>query len=283
MTWRELLKAKGLTDEQIKAIETTAGPAIAEFDSLITTAETKNAEAARLVAEATEKTTKLNQWWNEDATKQINEAFSKATTAEAQAEFYRKQAESAKANGFIPADAPGYKPPVAAADPANPGTFVPGANPVPGSPRYMTGPEVANAVSNTFYISNEHQRLFGEPLPGEALQQLMQEAGEQRTTAMKLWESKYKVPEKRAEISANAQKTHDDKIAKDTEDRVRREYAEKYGNPETRPMVTSRFPKYAQDGAQGGKTDKLAWARPNAKENFKQKIHEQVAKETTVH
>lgn len=284
MTWKEILKAKGLTDAQIAEIEKTAGAAVSEFDVLIQTAETKNAEATRLHTEATEKTKKLNEWWNDDATKQINEAFSKASTAEAQAAFYRTQVEEAKKAGFIGADAPGYKPP--AADPANPnpgGHFVPGGNPTPGSPRFMTSQEVANAVSNTFFISNEHQRLFGEPLPGEALSQLMQEASEQKTTAMKLWESKYKVPEKRAEITANAQKAHDDKIAKETEERVRREYAEKYGNPETRPMVPSRFPKYAQDGAQGGKPDKLAWTRPNAKENFRQKIHEQVAKETTVH
>lgn len=275
MTWRELLKAKGLTDAQIAEIEKTAGPAISEFDNLITTAEAKNQEAAKLAAEAKERDERINKFWKDEATPQINEAFAKVATAEAQAAFYKTQAEKAKENGFLPSDAPGYKP---TENPDPKGTFVPGANPVPGSPKYMTEAQAIEALTSVSFLLTEHERLFKEPL-ATPLEELMAEAGKRGIKVRQVWEEKYKVPERRRAIAEEAQKAHDDKIAKETEEKVRREYADKYGNPETRPMAPSRFPKYARpDG--GGQPDKLAWANPEAKARFRQKIHEQVAKET---
>src|SRR5690242_2941947 len=145
MTLEEILKAKGQTPEQIAAILNTLGPAKSIFEETLQSAEAKNAEAARLVAEATEKEAKINKFWNDEATPQINKAFSEKATAEAQAEFYRKQAESAKASGFIPQDAPGFKAPEVGAD-GKP-VVVPGANPVPGSPAYMTVDQGVRAIS----------------------------------------------------------------------------------------------------------------------------------------
>jgi hypothetical protein len=281
MKWQEVLKAQGQTDEQIKAIETTLGANGNLFDSVIVAADRANQEAQRTLAAAAEKETKINKFWNEDATPQINDAFSKVAQTAAERDFYKRQAEEAKKFGFVAADAPGYVAP----NPGAPGgapAFIPGSNPVPGSPgapKFMTHEEAALAIANTQFIVNEHMRLFGEPLPGEAMRELMVEAGNSRTQARQVWESKYKVPEKRAEITAAAAKKQADEIRADERAKVQKEFADRYGNENTRPMVQSRFPKYAGREQSGG-PDKLAWSRPDAKANFKQRIHEQVAKET---
>lgn len=277
-TWKEILKENGQTDEQIKAIETTLGTSGALFDSIITGAEAKNAEAARTLQQATEKETKINEFWNKTATPQINEAFSKVATLEAQAAFYKTQADKAKESGFIPSDAPGYTPPANPNPAATPG-FVPNANPVPGSPQYVTAEQAASYSANAMYISNEHLRLFGKPLSGDEIVGLLTEANTTKTKAVDVWRNKFKVPERIQELAATDAKAHEDKIRTDERDKVTREYHEKYGNDETRPRVASHFPKYAERTTAGA-PDRKAWAKPDAKEKFKQKIHEQVRKET---
>lgn len=274
-SWKEILKEAGQTDEQIKAIETTLGTSGALFDTIIANAETANTKAAETLAQATDKTTKLNEWWNNDATKQINEAFSKATTAQAEAAFYKTQADKAKESGFLPKDAPGYVDPKATPNPV----VVANANPVPGSPQYMTAEQAAGMMANSMYISNEHLRLFGKPLAGDEVVALLNEASAAKIKAVDHWRAKYKVQERVSEMSAAEQKTHDDAIRAEENEKVTRQFTERYGNPETRPMQPSRFPKYAQSPT-GGTPDRLAWSKPSAKEDFKRKIHEQVAKET---
>lgn len=274
--WKTVLKEAGQTDQQIADIEKTLGTSGALFDTLIANADAANTEAAAKLAQVTEKTTKLNNWWENDATKQINEAFGKATTAQAEAAYYRTQAEKAKEAGFLPKDAPGYVAPKAGEPEAG---FKPGQNPVPGSPQYMTADQVIGMQATSMYIMGEHQRLFGTPLPGDEVIALLNEAGTTKQKAVDVWRSKYKVTEKIAELSAADQKKHDDAIRTEEREKTTRAFHEQYGNPETRPMQASRFPKYAQQGATGG-PDRLAWSRTGAKEAFKQKIHEQVAKET---
>jgi hypothetical protein len=67
-------------------------------------------------------------------------------------------------------------------------------------------------------ISNAHQRLFGEPLESfEALYNdfLALPATARQTTSMRdLWERKYNVPAKRAEIDARRQSDHDAAVSK---------------------------------------------------------------------
>lgn len=273
MTLEEILKAKGQTPEQIQAILTAVGPAKSIFEETLQTAEQKNTEAAAKLAEATEKETKLNKFWQEDATPQINEAFSKVATAEAERDFYRKQAESAKTSGFLPKDAPGYVAPGADGKPV----VVAGGNEVPGSPKFLTIDQGVSAIGEAAYLLTEHQRLFNEPLPD--LTELMTQAGTSRRRARDVWSEKYKVPERRQTIQAEARKKHDDGIREEERKKVATEYAQKYGNEGTRPMVASRFPNYAKDEKTGG-ADKMAWTRGDKREKLRSKIMEQVEKET---
>jgi hypothetical protein len=284
-TLAEMLKAAGQTDEQIRAILSTLGPAQSVFETALTEADRKNAEAATKLAEAAEKERKLNEFWNNDATPQINEAFSKVAQKEAEAAFYRAQAEDAKKNGFIPADAPGYKPPTAGGNnpPQNPpvrdngGRFVPNPD-VPGSPVYLTADQGLDAISEAAYLMSEHQRLFGEPLPD--LRELVVASGQTRGAkkARDIWAEKYKVAEKRAEIDAAKKAAERAAIEKEVTAKIAKEYADKYGNENTRPMMASRYPNYAKDEKTGA-PDKLAWTRPDKRERLRKRIFEQIEKE----
>lgn len=274
MSWKETLKAKGKTDAEIAEIEKAVGASGAIFDEIISGADLR-------LAEATEKEKKLNTWWENDATKQINETYSKLTNAQAEAAFYRTQAEEAKKAGFIKADAPGFTPPTATTTTTTTPTFQPGQNPVPGSPgapQYMTVGQATAALSGAAYLITEHQRLFNEPLPD--LDGLMTEAVNTGKKAKDVWETKYNVAAKRQAIAEAAQKAHDDKVRQEERERVTREMADRYGNDGTRPQRTSAHPEYIPKDATG-KPDKLAWAKDDRRTNLRQRIHEQVAKEQT--
>jgi hypothetical protein len=281
MTLEEMLKQQGKTDEEIKAIITTLGPAKGIFETQMAEATRKHEEATRLATEAQEREKKINTFWTEEATPQINSAFSEKAKAEAQAEFYRKQAESAKASGFLPADAPGFvapNPNPGNSEPARDhnGKFVTNANPVPGSPQYLTMEQGYAAVVETAYLLSEHQRLFGEPLPD--LEILMKEATQTRSKARDIWAKKYNVEQKRADLKKAAEDAHEAKLRAEIEKNVRTEYASKYGNENTRPMVPSRFPNYAKDEKTGA-PDKMAWTKSDKRDKLRERIHDQVNKE----
>ena len=268
----EHLKAQGLTDEEIKQISDTLGTnpkAVAAFDGMIDQSAQKLAEAERKAAEAKEAEVRLNKFWADEATPQINEAYSKVAAAEARAKFYEEQAKSAKESGFIPADAPAAP------------VVTPNANPVPGSPaidpKYMTKEDAWMALSNAQWALTEYMRLnSGQPLPDD-IDSLVKEATSARQPFRQYVEKKYEFEAKRQAAAAAAQKAHDDKIRAEEREVVTREITEKSGsNPFTRTGQTSRFSKFEKAG---DTADKLAWARPDAKEKLRARAHELVAKE----
>jgi hypothetical protein len=280
MSWREAAKAMGWTDEQLKALE-TANPKAGEiFESVIKEAADAKRAADAKVQEATEKEKKINTFWENDATPKINDAYSKVAAAQAEAAFYRTQAEEAKKLGFVKADAPGYKAP----DPANPNPNpnpTPGFNPnpvpgSPGAPKFMTTTEAMGALTTVSYLMSEHQRLFGEPLP--SLEELMNEAQTRGVKAKDVWETKYNVKAKRDEIAAAAQKKHDDAVAEAAVTKWKTDNADKLFNENTRPQGISMHPKYAGVDAQG-KPDKLAWTKEDRGQALRDRIKQQVAKE----
>jgi hypothetical protein len=284
-TLRELLKESGQTDDQINATLVTLGPAQGLFETALQAADRANTDAAAKLAEAQGKETKLNTFWNDTATPQINEAFSKAAAAEAEVARYKTMVEAAKKYGFINDDAAGG----GGEDHANAGggngggrggdgKFLP--NPVPGSPGqpvYLTEEQGVAAITEAAYLMSEHQRLFGEPLPD--LGELVKQAGQTKRKARDIWGEKYGVEKKRQEIATAAKAAERAAIATEERAKIAKEYADKYGNEGTRPMVPSRFPSYAKDPATGA-PDKLAWTKPDKREKLRQRIHEQVAKET---
>src|SRR5712691_8202577 len=251
MTTREILKQSGLTDAQIDALDAKI---LTGFDTVLTTATSaqtqaqKDKDAAELAQRAQQDlysgqiAPALDAWAIEKAQK------------DAEVAFYRTQAESAKAGGFIPKDAPGY---VAPAARDGEGKFVAGGNQVPGSPAYLTAQDGIKAVSNVTWVMSEHQRLFGQPLPDD-FETLMNEAVQNRMPFRDYADKKYGFAAKKAEIVTAKQKEHDDKIAKDTEARIRKEIAEAGGNnPMVRQGVTSQFDKVKAAVSAGTRKDPL--------------------------
>jgi len=257
MALADILKAAGLDETKIKEIETEATAEAARI----------KAEADAALAAAQTERAGLKEWWEKEATPELNKIASERDAAAAEAAFYRTQAESAKKDGFIPKEAPGFQPPT---DPnATPrdgqtGRFVAGKNEVPGSPQYLTADLAMQALTTTAELMGEHQYLFGEPLRN--FSELTAEAQRQsglgrRVTAREVWEQKYKVADRRQAMEAAAKKTAEDAIRKDERERVEREYAERGGsNPNLRSGETSSFATIAR--AERASKDVPVWQRP---------------------
>lgn len=282
---RDILKEAGQTDEQIAGVIATLGPATALFETTLQAADRQAAEAATRLAEATAKETSINKFWNEQATPEINEAFTRATAAEtarAAAEAERDQLRaSARKYGFLAEETPEEKTAREARE-RNGGrqpVIVAGTNVVPGSPGAAEGfkeADIINAIATSSYLMTEHQRLFGEPLPD--LRELISAAGQSKRKTEQVWEEKYNVPKKREELAAAAKAKERETIAEEERTKIRKEFADKYGSEHTAPLRPSRFPTYAKDEKTGA-PDKMAWTRPDKRERLRNRIYQQVAQE----
>lgn len=279
MTYQEILKAAGMTDEQITAA--TSNPVVGKaFESMMTQAESAKAEGARLKQEAETKDAKVREFWNKEATPKIDEAYSKVAQKEAEAAFYRTQADEAKKMGYIAADAPGFEG-KRGAD----GKFVAKENEVPGSAgvskEYID--KIGGQTVESFWaaqdIANEYQHLFGQPLLN--MQALATEARNGGKNLRAHVEEKFGFQKKRDERVAAAQKEHDDKIRAETTEANKKEFAEKYGsNPDARTPVVSSFSKFKK--TETGGLDRLAWSK-GEKGDVREKIRQEAIKAEVVH
>ena len=283
---RDILKEAGQTEEQINATLATLGPASKLFETTLQEADRQNTEAATRLAEADRKTKDLNDFWNNKATPEINEALSSAASARAAAASAIAERDSLRENarkyGFLPEETAEEKVAREAreASGGNKPVIVPGTNAVPGSPGAAPGfkeADIIDAIATSSFLQSEHFRLFGEPLPD--LRELITAAGQTKRKTVDVWEAKYGVQKKREELAAAAKEKERQAIRAEVEKDVRTEYANKYGNENTAPLQPSRYPSYAKD-AKTGAPDKLAWTRPDKRERLRSRIQEQVQKET---
>lgn len=278
-TYQEILKAAGLTDEQIAAA--TSNPAVGKaFESMMTQAEQKEANAARQLQAAEKRGKDVQDFWDNTATKKIDEVYSANAQKDAEIAFYKTQAEKAKELGYIAADAPGYD-----GKRGPDGKFVAGAGEVPGSPgvskEYIdkVGGDTVTAFWAAQDLANEYQHLFGQPLLN-----MQQHAVDARARNMNLrahLEEKFGFQKKRDERVAATQKEHDDKIRAEERAAATKDFAEKYGsNPDARTPVTSTFSKYKK--TESGASDRLSWAK-GEKVDVREKIRQEAIKAEVVH
>lgn len=279
MTFAEMLKAQGLTDAQI-AVITGDQKLASTFESMYTQAEAKVAEAAQKLQAAEAKDAQVRKFWNEEATPKIDEAYSKVAQKEAEAAFYRTQAEKAKELGYIAAEAPGFD-----GKRGPDGKFLAKEGEVPGSPgvskEYID--KVGDSTVSAFWaaqdIQAEYQHLYGQPLLN-----MQQHAADARARNMNLRahiEDKFGFQKKRDERAAAVQKEHDDKIRAEAVEGAKKEFAEKYGsNPDARTPVASSFSKYKK--TETGGMDRLAWAKGD-KPDVREKIRQEAIKAEVVH
>jgi hypothetical protein len=279
----DVLKANGYTDEQITSVAAALGTnpdAVKVFEDGLVAADEKLRQATIKLEEADRKNDQIKQWWEGDATRQINDAYSKVAQAEARAAYYKQQTDSARESGFLPAEAPVPAPEQAGQARSPDGRFVPNAGAVPGSPVYMTQADGWKALSSATWAITRYAQLFdGKPLPDDVAT-LVQEAVNARMEFQPYVSQKYDFPKREKEITSTRQKEHDDKIAKDALEAYKKEQAERNGsNPDLRPGQTSNFSKFQQP--QPGQTgrDRLSWARPDAKEKMREYAHQRVAQE----
>lgn len=236
----EALKATGLTDEQISALDKrvvdTFGNVLtnaeqlraqADKDKADASAETAKAETQRQAAVAAQEAAELAQrsnkdfydttiapaltgWEDKEKTLQQLIADSKAEAA-----FYKTQAEAAKDSGFVPKDAPKFTAQIPNADPArnDKGQYVanaPGAT--PGSPTLID--EMRSAFTDTTWAMQEFQRLTGGQYLPDDITLLGREAATQKLPFRDYVERKYNFPAKREDMKRKQQEAHDDEVKK---------------------------------------------------------------------
>ena len=268
MTVEEVLRASGMNDEQIKALDTKVLGGFTQVLSTASAAE-QQAETAREAAELAQRAQQdlydrqiapaLDTWANEKAQK------------EAEVAFYRAQAEAAKVGGFVPKEAPGYQ-----ATRNEQGKFAP--NPVPGSPgQYFTQADGITALSNATWAITEYQRLFGEPAPDD-FKTLLNESVAQHLPFTDYVSRKYKFSEKKAEMAAARTKAEHDKIRSDERALVTREFSEKFGNnPNVRTAGPSQFTSIQKAQSTGQRKDPTTMTQAERHANTQMNIMKDIA------
>lgn len=223
----EVLKSQGMTDEQIAALDQKV---LQGFTQVLSTAEQQR-EAAEL------KERQLKDYVANQINPMLDEYGTKNTNLAAEVAFYKAQHEASKANGFIPADAPGFTAP---RDPAS-GQFVAGANAVPGSPDFKQfETKVGQAIFTLQDLNWKYQALYGRPLP-DAPSQLAQEAAAQHMSVVDYAAKKYGFAQKEQEVAAKTKQEEIDRIVKEKVAENDRQWAERNANPGLRAAETSQF------------------------------------------
>lgn len=274
MTVEEILKATGLSDEQIKAIDAKA---VEGFNKVLTTAAQEK-EAAELAKRAQadqydkEIAPALDKWAND------------STNLTAERDYYKTLAEKAKEGGFVPSETPPFKP-AAAAVPGRDeaGKFVAGANPVPGSPQYMTKDEGYRAVSAAQWYVSEYMRLHNGAPPPVDMEVIAAEASRDRIPFRDYVEKKFEFGKKREEIKAAEQKKHDDAIRAEVAQQKDKEWSEKIGsNPAIRVAETSRFSEISTAVKSGQRADPLKMTPQERHAATSTAIQKEIATNSTV-
>lgn len=268
-TVQEILKATGLTDEQIAALDPKVIPA---FTQVVSTASQER-EAAELAKRAT------HEYFANDISPALDKWANEKAALDAQIAFYKAQNEAARSGGFIPTDAPNASPtpnPTAGRDPS--GKFVAGAGPVPGSPQFMTVEQGWGALNNSQWALVEYMRLHnGAPLPDD-LQTLANEAQAQRMDFKTYVAKKYDFETKREQIKTAEQKKRDDALVADAVAANDKKWAEKVGNnPMVRTATDSRFANIEKAVKEGQRPDPLKMTREQRHSSTQREINKDIA------
>jgi hypothetical protein len=324
-TVNEILKQSGLTDEQIAALDAKA---ITAFTGVLTTAEQerqnaqqsaekaaqerkdaqqaaekaeqdrKDAAAAKEAAEIAQRSNA--EFYDKEIAPALNNWGTEKANLEAQAAFYRAQNEAARAAGFVPTEAPSYKPQEATTQQRDAqGRYVAGApGSTPGSPTF-TMEDVRNGLGSTLGtltdIQWKYQRLFNEPLPISPTQ-LVREAEAQRLDPVAYAEKRFNFQAREQEIQRKAAEEHDAKIRaeasapyeaklKEAEEarqkaiaETDRKWAEKVGsNPDVRISEPSRFADVARAVKANERPDPLSLNESQRRQATSQAIRQEIS------
>lgn len=250
-TVQEILKASGLTDEQITALDAKVVDGLTKVVSSADETLSKAELAARAQRETYDKeiAPALDNWANEKA------------SYDAKIAAYDAALKSAKEGGFKVPEILDAKT-EANRDP-NSGKFVANANEVPGSPKIIENlrNEVGNAFSFAADTQWKYRTLFNKEMP-DSPTDLIKEAQANRMSASAWAAKKYDFAGREAAIKAEQEKATRDAIVKETEDRVNKSWAEKVGsNPMVRQAEASKFSVLEKAVKSGERPDPLKMTR----------------------
>lgn len=277
MKLKELLKARGWTDEQISAA--FADPKTVEvLDDIFGTV---TSERDTLKARDAE--------WQKKLDEEYNPAIAKAEKAAAEARLkaanYEEQLKIAKDYGYLSSDEAEKRATEAAAAAAarnNSENYDPKRHPTYDDVAKFADAEgeaiaLANDLNEEYRYLSGGKSLFeyettinGQSMRG--MRALRQEAKAVRKDFGQYVSEKFDFAGKRRAMQEQRQKEHDEQVAKEAEDRVRREYAEKLGNPMLAQPIPSRVPFVPAKNPEG----KQPWERGTSNERRAQRIQHAV-------
>lgn len=253
MDWKKYLLSIGYTEAEITKMVTEFG---ADKVAKAFEQPVRDLEAAKAAeAAAKQERDEYDRFYQEDVLPKMSTVYQEAINSRTREAALIERLKAAKEYGFL-------------SDPKTVEGAIPGApagapitapvNPIPGSPSVPGGPgaptldpryvpadrfatvadQIPEMLGRLTDMSNEHFVLFGKPLQDAGA--MIAEAKKQKKNVIEIWETKYKVPERRAEIDRVAKETHDRTVG---EEAVRK-YLSDHGQPFTRPgqvSVASHF------------------------------------------
>lgn len=230
-SYADFLRENGAGDEEIKILDTPIARKVYEKQQADLVA------SAALATKAQGDLDNYNKWYTEQANPEYKrmEAAKIASDARvAQAAAIIKGAtdqgliDIAKAAGFDvdPAPAPAKK-----EDAVDTSKFV--THDVLLSVAQREGDAIAAAQD----IAAEHGYLFGQPLRN--FRQLREEAVQRKLSVEQVWMEKYKVADARTAREAKDKQEAEDRIRTSEREKVTKEFADKYGDPNQRPPSIS--------------------------------------------
>lgn len=243
-TYAEFLKSQGATDEDIKLLDTAIGRKA--FDKMNADAEAARAEGAAAVAAAKKDREQLTGWFNETAVPEFKDMERRSLAAEAEAGKARAAWKAAQERGLVDLEqlkALGYDTNPANPNPANPNPSLPaGFDPS----KFVTRDDIKGVADNAGDglavlqdIVMEHAQLFPDkPLK---VRQLRQEAVAAGKNVEQFWLERYGVNAAREKKATDEREAYAKKLREEGAASERQRLASQYGNPDTRPMVTSSF------------------------------------------
>ncbi len=241
-TVAEILKASGLSDEQIAALDAKA---ITAFSGVLTTAEQAGMQAAADRERAEIERRSNAKFYDESIAPALNTWGTEKANLEAERAYYKAQNEAARSAGFVPEEAPGFQ------SRDGGGRFVAGApGGTPGSPTFQSidqlRNEVGGALGTLADLQWRHQRLFNEPMPISPTQ-LVREAESQRLDPVAYAERRFGFQAREQELARKAEQERVDKATQAAVAANDRKWAEKIGsNPDVRIAQPSRFADVAR-------------------------------------
>jgi hypothetical protein len=274
-TVAEILKASGLTDEQIAAL-----------DAKVTGAFTQVLSTASQTLEQAENAKRLQaQQYDQDIAPALDKWANDKAAMETKVAAYEAALKAAREGGF---QIPEILAPAATVVPGSPtkdprtGQFVASGTPVAADHFKKLQDDIGGAFAFVADTTWKYRSLFGNEMP-DSPTVIIRESQAQRMSPADWAAKKYDFAGKEKEKRDAEQKAHDDAIRKEAKDAADREWSEKVGsNPNIRQAEVSRFTEVKNAVKEGTRPDPLKQTREQRHQSTRQAIQKELAENATV-